>query len=101
MVNDNENRMSSFQSAIRSFKHTESTAKDMIDTIYNVLDRDAQATSSIVREIGSIFEEDAEKDKAKAILEAINGFRAEVSCRLREVLSEHNLDNLDSRYGLH
>lgn len=79
MVSDNENKMSSFQSAVRGFKKGESTAKGMIDTIYHVLDRDAQATASIVREVGSIFEQDGDKDKAKSILEAINGFRAEVS----------------------
>lgn len=79
MVSDSTNKMTSFSAAIRAFKNTESTAKGMIDTIYNVLDQDSQATVSVVREIGQIFEEDGLKDKAKDILEAINGFRAQVS----------------------
>jgi hypothetical protein len=54
----------------------------MIDTIYNVLDRDAQATISITKEIGQIFEEDGDRDKARNILEAMNGFRAQVSLKV-------------------
>jgi hypothetical protein len=79
MVSDSTNKMTSFSAAIRAFKNTESTAKGMIDTIYNVLDQDSQATVSVVKEIGQIFEEDGLRDKAKDILEAINGFRAQVS----------------------
>lgn len=75
--------MSSFRAAIRAFKRTESTAQGMIDTIYNVLDRDNQATIGVVKEIGQIFEEDGDKDKARNILEAINGFRAQVSYNCR------------------
>jgi hypothetical protein len=79
MVNDSENKMTSFRAAIRAFKNTESTAKGMIDTIYNVLDQDAPGTVNVVKQIGQIFEEDGNMDKAKDILEAINGFRAQVS----------------------
>lgn len=79
MVNDSNTKMSSFRAAIRAFKMTESTAQNMIDTIYNVLDRDAQATISVIKEIGQIFEEDGDRDKAMNILEAMNGFRAQVS----------------------
>lgn len=79
MVHDSQTKMSSFRAAIRAFKMTESTAQNMVDTIYNVLDRDAQATVSVTREIGQIFEESGDKDKARNILEAMNGFRAQVS----------------------
>jgi hypothetical protein len=79
MVSDSANKMSSFRAAIRAFHNTESTAKGMIDTIYHVLDQDNQATISVVKQIGQIFEEDGSRDKAKEILEAINGFRAQVS----------------------
>lgn len=79
MVSDSNTKMSSFRAAIRAFKMTESTAQNMIDTIYNVLDRDAQATISVTKEIGQIFEEDGDRDKAMNVLEAMNGFRAQVS----------------------
>lgn len=79
MVGESETKMSSFQYAIRAFKISESTAQNMIDTVYNVLDRDSQATISVIKEVGQMFEDDGEKDKAKNILEAINGFRAQVS----------------------
>lgn len=94
MVNDSNTKMASFRSAVRAFKQGESTAKGMIDTIYNVLDRDTQATLSVIKEIGQIFEQDGEKDKAKSILEAFNGFRAEV-CHLSPVHHLHlSLDSL-------
>lgn len=80
--------MSSFRAAIRAFKNTESTAQGMIDTIYNVLDRDNHATIGLVKEIGQIFEVDGEKDKARNVLEAINGFKAQVS------LSKHQITTI-------
>jgi len=85
MTSDSTNKMTSFHAAIRAFKNTESTAKGMIDTIYNVLDQDAQATISVVREVGQIFEADVNKDKAKDILEALNGFRAQASLSLLSI----------------
>ena len=51
----------------------------MIDTVYNVLDRDADSTMGIVREIAGLFDREGEKDKQVAVLEALNGFRVEVS----------------------
>lgn len=51
----------------------------MIDTVYNVLDRDADATMGIVREIAGVFNLEGEKDKQASVLEALNGFRVEVS----------------------
>ena len=50
----------------------------MVDTIYNVLDQDVDATTGVVREIASLFESEGDKDKRGAVLEALNGFRIEV-----------------------
>ena len=51
----------------------------MVDTIYNVLDQDVDATTGVVREIASLFESEGDKDKRGAVLEALNGFRIEVN----------------------
>ncbi|ORY35728.1 hypothetical protein BCR39DRAFT_511754 [Naematelia encephala] len=77
LVSDSQIKLSSFRSAIRQFKTNESGAKDMIDTVFHVLDRDVEATTSVVREIGNLLGSDGEGDKQKSVLEALNGFRVE------------------------
>lgn len=67
----------------------------MIDTIFNVLDRDVNATTSIIREISSLFDGEGEGDKHSAVLEALNGFRVEVSASLH-VLSGVDLNRSKS-----
>nr|XP_031863964.1 uncharacterized protein CI109_000608 [Kwoniella shandongensis]KAA5531036.1 hypothetical protein CI109_000608 [Kwoniella shandongensis] len=70
-------KLSSFRSAVRQFKNNESGAKDMVDTVFNVLDRDVDTTIGIVRELASLFNGEGEADKQKAILEELNAFRVE------------------------
>jgi hypothetical protein len=77
LVNDSPTKLTSFRAAVRQFKSNESTAKDMLDTIYNVLDNDADATAGVVREISNLFDADGERDKQRAILEAVNTFRVQ------------------------
>ena len=60
---------------MRQFKNNESSAKDMIDTVYNVLDRDADSTVGVLREISGLFDDE---DKSRSVLESINAFRIEV-----------------------
>ena len=87
LVNDSSTKLSSFRSAVRQFRSNESGAKDMIDTIFHVLDRDVDATTGVVREIAELFDGDGERDKQKSVLEALNGFRVEVCLlSLRNVL---------------
>lgn len=76
LVQGNDNKLSSFRSAVRQFKNNESSAKDMIDTIFNVLDRDVESTVGVLREVAGLFDDD---EKSRAVLEAVNGFRIEVS----------------------
>lgn len=78
LVNESTVKLSSFRSAIRQFRNNESGAKDMIDTVYHVLDRDADATMGIVREIAGLFDGEGENEKQASVLEALNGFRVEV-----------------------
>lgn len=78
LVSDSAVKLSSFRSAVRQFRQNESGAKDMLDTIFHVLDRDVEATTGVVREIAGLFDGEGESDKRIAVLEALNGFRAEV-----------------------
>jgi hypothetical protein len=72
------NKMTSFRSAVRQFRNAESGPKDLIDTVFNVLDRDADATTGVVRELASLFDNDGEREKQQALLAAVNSFRIEV-----------------------
>ncbi|KAK1927275.1 putative cytoplasm protein [Papiliotrema laurentii] len=77
LVNDSSTKLQSFRAAVRQYRNNESGARDMVDTIYNVLDQDVDATTGVVREIASLFESEGDKDKRGAVLEALNGFRIE------------------------
>lgn len=78
LVNDSSTKLASFRSSVRQFKNNESSAKDMLDTLFNVLDQDPEATSGVVREIANLFDAPSDRDKQKAILEALNAFRIEI-----------------------
>ncbi|WVF67503.1 hypothetical protein IAT40_002259 [Kwoniella sp. CBS 6097] len=77
LVNDSDIKLNAFRSAVRGFKNNESSAKDMLDTIYHVLDRDPEVTVAIAREIGGLFSGGGQGDKERAVLEALNAFRVE------------------------
>lgn len=79
LVSESTVKLSSFRSAVRQYRNNESSANDMIDTVYNVLDRDAEATMGVVREIASLFDGETEKEKQVNVLEAVNAFRIEVN----------------------
>ncbi|KAK4689158.1 hypothetical protein P7C73_g938, partial [Tremellales sp. Uapishka_1] len=74
IVSDSTTKLSSFRSAVRQFRNNESGVRDMIDTLFNVFDRDVDATVAIVKEIAELFQGD---EKKVAVLEAINAFRIE------------------------
>jgi hypothetical protein len=77
IVNHSDNKLSSFRSAVRQFRNNESGAKDLIDTIFNVFDRDADSTTGVVKEIANLFKDD--QDKMQSVLTALNAFRIEVN----------------------
>lgn len=81
LVSDNQNKLVSFRSAIRQYKNNESGSKDLIDTVFNVLDRDVQATVGVVRDVAGLFDSPGEADKNRSLLEALNGFKVEVSLK--------------------
>ncbi|WRT68595.1 uncharacterized protein IL334_005573 [Kwoniella shivajii] len=77
LVSDSPTKLSSFRSAVRSYKNNESAAKDMVDTIFHVFDRDLDTTTGIVREISSLFSGEGDGEKERNVLEALNAFRVE------------------------
>ncbi|KAK8854623.1 hypothetical protein IAR55_003362 [Kwoniella newhampshirensis] len=77
LTSDSTVKLSSFRSAVRQFKNNESGAKDLLDTLFHVFDRDVDTTAGIIREVASLFNGEGEADKQNAILEALNAFRVE------------------------
>ncbi|BEI87477.1 uncharacterized protein CcaverHIS019_0101950 [Cutaneotrichosporon cavernicola] len=77
LVGDSPTKLASFRSAVRQFKNNESSAKDMIDTLFYVLDQDREATGGVGREIANLFDSEGEKEKQQAILTAVNVFRVQ------------------------
>ncbi|KAI1784004.1 hypothetical protein LXA43DRAFT_1044548 [Ganoderma leucocontextum] len=62
------------RAAIRSYRTSESGARDLISTVWNVLDRNLDGTASIVNALVDLVEEE---DKKRDLLSAWNGFKVE------------------------
>lgn len=75
LVGDSPTKLASFRSAVRQFKTNESSAKDMVDTLFYVLDQDREATAGVGREVANLFDSEGESEKRQSILAAINSFR--------------------------
>lgn len=63
------------KSAVRSYRASESTARDLITTIYNVLEQDLNGTSTLVNNIVDLLDDEVKK---KDLLSSLNGFKVEV-----------------------
>ncbi|KAI8982822.1 hypothetical protein BD414DRAFT_579107 [Trametes punicea] len=62
------------KAAVRSYKASESSARDLISTVWNILDRNLDGTASIVNALVDLVDED---DKKQQLLTAWNGFKVE------------------------
>jgi hypothetical protein len=72
------NGVTAIRGAIRSFKASESSAKDMIGTIYTVLDENMNSMSTVINGLVPLFDEEKRRD----VLNVWNGMRIEVRARL-------------------
>lgn len=77
LVGESPTKLASFRSAVRQFKNNESSAKDMVDTLFHVLDQDRESTTGVGREVANLFDSEGDKEKQQAILAALNAFRIE------------------------
>jgi len=62
------------KSALRSFNSSESGSRDLISTIWNVLEQNLEGTASVVNSIVDILDDE---DKKRELLSAWNGFKVE------------------------
>ncbi|OAX34326.1 hypothetical protein K503DRAFT_724683 [Rhizopogon vinicolor AM-OR11-026] len=60
--------------AVRGFRFNESTARDLISTIWNILDRKLDDTAGVVNAIVDLFDEEEKKSN---LLASWNGFKVE------------------------
>ncbi|EIW84684.1 hypothetical protein CONPUDRAFT_47956 [Coniophora puteana RWD-64-598 SS2] len=63
--------------SLRAFRAGESSARDLISTAWNVLDRHLDHTASAVNALVDALGGDEEEEKKAALLEAWNGFKLE------------------------
>ncbi|KAI5124372.1 hypothetical protein M0805_008975 [Coniferiporia weirii] len=73
----------SARSAIRSFRSNESAARDLITTFYNIVDRDLEATASLIVPLVDILDDE---DKKKELLQSFNGFKIEQQQQFPELV---------------
>lgn len=69
------NAVAAVKLSLRSFRASESAPRDLISTVWNILDRDLDNTASIVNILVDILDNE---EKKSALLEAWNGFKLEV-----------------------
>lgn len=62
--------------AVRSYRASESAARDLISTVYNLVDRDLEATASLIVPLVDLLDSE---EKKRDLLAAYNGFKIEVS----------------------
>lgn len=74
------------KAAVRSYKASESSARDLISTVWNVLDRNLDGTASVVNALIDVVDED---DKKQSLLTAWNGFKVEVCYNLCVIFAMH------------
>lgn len=67
------------KAAVRGFRTSEASARDLISTVWNVLDQNLDDTASVVNTVVDLLEEE---DKKKDLLSSWNGFKIEV-CKPR------------------
>lgn len=63
------------KASVRGFRASESSARDLISTVWTVLDQNLDDTASIINAVVDLIEED---DKKKDLLSSWNGFKIEV-----------------------
>lgn len=67
--------VSAVTASMRAYRTSETSARDLISTIWNVLDQNMDYTASIVSGFVDLLEDE---DKKKALLSAWNTFKIEV-----------------------
>jgi hypothetical protein len=67
--------VNSVKLAVRSYRASESAAKDLISTIWNVLDQNMDGTASMVNATVDILDDEEKKND---LLSAWNNFKVEV-----------------------
>lgn len=67
--------MPAVKAAIRSYRASESGARDLISTIWNISDRSLEGTAGVISSIVDLMDDE---DKKKDLLQAWNGFKVEV-----------------------
>lgn len=68
--------------SLRSYRNSESTARDLISSIWNVVDQNVDTSATFVNMIVDLLDEE---DKKKDLLSAWNGFKIEVRTPLLKI----------------
>ncbi|GAA6063910.1 hypothetical protein JCM10212_003016 [Sporobolomyces blumeae] len=66
-VGNNEGRIAAFRFAVRSYRTNETSASDLVDQLFNILDQRVDEAGSLIRGTAELFDE---QDKRQAILNA-------------------------------
>ncbi|KAF8584109.1 hypothetical protein K439DRAFT_1633855 [Ramaria rubella] len=74
LTSNSTSALPAIKAAIRSYRSSESGPRDLISTIYNVVNLDLDATASLISSLVELLDDE---DKRRALLAAWNGFKLE------------------------
>ncbi|KAI0780465.1 hypothetical protein BD413DRAFT_463543 [Trametes elegans] len=77
------NAVPAVTAALRSYKTNESSARDLISTVWNILDRNLDGAASIVNVLVDLVDDD---EKKQNLLAAWNGFKVEQRSQFPELV---------------
>lgn len=75
LTNNSAPAISAIKSSIVSFRSSESAARDLISTFYNVMNRNLDATASLIVALVDLLDNE---EKRSDLLQSWNGFKIEV-----------------------
>jgi E3 ubiquitin-protein ligase ZNF598 len=76
LVPNSPGATNSVKLALRSYRASESAARDLILTVWNIIDQNIDGTASIINALVDVLDEE---EKKTDLLNAWNGFKIEVS----------------------
>ncbi|TFY71549.1 hypothetical protein EVG20_g1435, partial [Dentipellis fragilis] len=88
------NAVAAVKLTLRSYLASESGPRDLISTVWNILDRDLDNTASIVNLLVDLIDDD---DKKTSLLGAWNGFKIEVYLTVPRAQASSNFSNPQQR----
>jgi len=80
LTSNSQSALTSMRGAVRSYRSSESGARDLISTVHTILQQDLDSSASILNLLVDLLDDE---EKRRTLLSAWNGFKVEVCDSIR------------------